>query len=52
MKFKSTVRAYEDIDTAIEWYENQRKGLGFEFLDCVEVALKRIFEFPEQYQST
>nr|VFJ61616.1 MAG: ParE toxin of type II toxin-antitoxin system, parDE [Candidatus Kentron sp. DK] len=32
-----------------EWYERQRRGLGFEFLDCVEMALDNIVDFPEMY---
>nr|VFJ42493.1 MAG: ParE toxin of type II toxin-antitoxin system, parDE [Candidatus Kentron sp. DK] len=35
---------------AFEWYEMQRRGLGSEFLDCVETALDNIADFPEMYQ--
>ncbi|MBL4774159.1 MAG: hypothetical protein JKX98_11400 [Alcanivoracaceae bacterium] len=36
-----------DITIAIEWYEKQRRGLGFEFLDCVEVSIKSILVNPK-----
>jgi len=32
------------------WYERQRRGLGFEFLDCVENSVKSILENPEIYR--
>ena len=50
MKLKYTDRSLEDIDNAVTWYEYQRKGLGFEFLDCIEVAIERILRFPELYE--
>lgn len=40
----------EDLDIAMAWYEKQRRGLGFEFLDCVEVAIKSIVQSPELYR--
>ena len=49
MKLVYTERAVADLDLAIEWYEKQRKGLGFEFLDCVEVAICRVLEDPKMY---
>lgn len=42
MKLSYTNRSKEDLDIAFTWYEKQRRGLGFEFLDCVEVAIKSI----------
>jgi plasmid stabilization system protein ParE len=45
-----TNRAKKDIELAFEWYEKQRRGLGFEFIDCIEIALKEIKTFPEMYQ--
>ena len=50
MRLRYTNRAKDDIELAFEWYENQRRGLGFEFLDCVEIAVKEILTFPEMYQ--
>jgi plasmid stabilization system protein ParE len=50
MNLKYTSRAESDLRLAITWYEEQRKGLGLEFLDCVEYAIKRISAFPESYE--
>lgn len=49
MNLYYTDRSKEDIDLAIMWYELQRKGLGFDFLDCVDVALRNILRFPKMY---
>lgn len=45
-----TDRAKDDIELAFKWYERQRRGLGFEFLDCVEASLNNIRNFPEIYR--
>lgn len=50
MKLRYTDRAKNDVELALEWYEKQRHGLGFEFLDCIEIALKEIITFPQMYQ--
>ena len=50
MKLRYTERAKDDIELAFAWYEKQRRGLGFEFLDCVEIAVKTILENPEIYR--
>ena len=47
MKLRYTDRAKNDVELALEWYEKQRHGLGFEFLDCIEIALKEIITFPD-----
>jgi toxin ParE1/3/4 len=39
-----------DIELAFAWYERQRKGLGFEFLDCVEASVQNIINNTEMYQ--
>jgi toxin ParE1/3/4 len=49
MKLRYTGRAREDLDLAFSWYERQRRGLGFDFLDCVELSIKSIIEQPEIY---
>lgn len=49
MKARYTSRAIKDVDTAVDWYEQQRKGLGFEFLDCVEAAINGVLRHPELY---
>ncbi|MBS4022874.1 MAG: type II toxin-antitoxin system RelE/ParE family toxin [Dethiobacter sp.] len=50
MNVRYTDRSKGDIEVAFEWYEKQRKGLGFDFLDCVEISIKSICTFPEMYQ--
>jgi plasmid stabilization system protein ParE len=42
--------AESDIDAAYVWYEEQRAGLGAEFLDEVERSLALIQENPELYE--
>jgi toxin ParE1/3/4 len=49
MKLRYTDRSKDDVDLAFAWYERQRRGLGFEFLNCVESALQNIIFFPEMY---
>jgi len=50
MKLRYTGRAKNDLELAFVWYERQRRGLGFEFLDCVENSVKSITESPETYK--
>ena len=50
MRLRYTQRAKNDIEFTFEWYEKQRRGLGFEFLDCIEIAIKGLLSFPEMYQ--
>jgi toxin ParE1/3/4 len=50
MKLRYTDRALEDIELAFAWYERQKKGLGFEFLDNLEACIEKINDQPEMYQ--
>ena len=50
MNIRYTDRAKDDLELTFVWYERQRRGLGFEFLDCVESAIKMIMESPEIYR--
>lgn len=50
MKLKYTSRAIDDLELAFVWYERQRRGLGFEFLDCVENTLASILRSPKLYR--
>ncbi|KAA3663060.1 MAG: type II toxin-antitoxin system RelE/ParE family toxin [Calditrichaeota bacterium] len=47
-----TRKAKCDLEAAFEWYEMQRRGLGFDFLNCIENAIKSIISFPEIYQKS
>ena len=47
-----TAYAKADLASSFTWYETQRKGLGFDFLDCVEIAIKAIIRNPESSPKT
>jgi plasmid stabilization system protein ParE len=52
MRNKSVViqsGAEADIKDAYQWYESQRKGLGENFLLCVEEALSKVSRTPQIY---
>jgi plasmid stabilization system protein ParE len=36
-----------DLNDATSWYEQQREGLGDEFLDCIDEAFDQIRQFPQ-----
>jgi len=40
-----------DIGEAFTWYENQRVGLGEEYLSCVDACMQQIHRMPESYQA-
>ena len=42
-------RAQSDLEAACAWYEEQEPGLGLQFLDEVDAALKAIREHPELF---
>lgn len=42
--------AEADITDAYRWYEERDKGLGIEFLRCLEASLNSIKRNPEMYQ--
>ena len=50
MMLRYTDRSRDDLELAFAWYERQRRGLGFDFLDCVETAIQNIIIYPEMYQ--
>ncbi len=39
-----------DVEAAFDWYENERDGLGLEFLDELRAAYNRIAGGPLKYQ--
>lgn len=41
--------AQSELDETIDYYEEQRAGLGFEFADEVEEALVRIENYPQAW---
>ncbi len=52
MSYLLTVRkeAELDIDSAFEYYEMQRVGLGYDFLLCIEECLSKIERNPTHYR--
>jgi toxin ParE1/3/4 len=50
MELRYTERAKIEIDTAMAWYEQQQRGLGLEFLACIETSLKHIQYQPQMYE--
>lgn len=41
--------AENDLREAYNWYEKQNKGLGLEFILCVEACLETIQRHPDLY---
>lgn len=52
MQFKVIIQpeAEGDLDCAVAWYEEQKAGLGIDFLSCFEVVLVSIKLNPFLYQ--
>ncbi|OIO71476.1 MAG: recombinase [Zetaproteobacteria bacterium CG12_big_fil_rev_8_21_14_0_65_55_1124] len=50
MKLRYTSRAIQDLELALVWYERQRRGLGLEFLDCVESTIQSILSNPRKFR--
>ena len=44
-----TPEAKADARDAFGWYEEQDRGLGDEFLDCLESAFMQIADHPTRY---
>ena len=42
--------AEEDVRLAKRWYEEQRPGLGDEFLECVDEVIIGLSSLPERHQ--
>lgn len=39
--------AERDLEYAVRWYDDQRSGLGRQFLECVESAFDRVRRNPD-----
>lgn len=44
-----TDKALSDLEAAVDWYEGRQKGLGLEFLSCVEATIGTIQSMPELF---
>jgi len=51
MRILYTDRAKADVETAFAWYEKQRKGLGLEFLNCVEARFESLLAYPQSCEN-
>ncbi|MFZ2404336.1 MAG: type II toxin-antitoxin system RelE/ParE family toxin [Methylobacter sp.] len=49
MKIEFLEAAQTELDQAFEWYENQQKDLGVQFLNEFDAAIRRIANYPESY---
>lgn len=51
MKYTIIIRPEAEIELqdACLWYEEQSKGLGLEFIRCIDVALSSIMSSPLMY---
>ena len=49
MKVRFLTPASVELTEAIEYYEGQRLGLGYEFLTEVESAIDKITQFPNAW---
>lgn len=52
MKYKIILRpeAENDLKEAFQWYEEQKPGLGLDFLLCIDASFDIIMGNPELYQ--
>lgn len=46
-QFRTEPEASTELDEAALWYEHQRAGLGSEFLDAIDGALRFIARWPD-----
>jgi plasmid stabilization system protein ParE len=46
MNIRFLPAARQELDDAVEWYDQQLYGLGIEFLDELDKALHRIVRYP------
>ncbi len=51
MNIRYTDRAKDDVEIAFSWYENQKRGLGHDFLNSIEASITNISNFPKLYNN-
>lgn len=49
VKIRFHPEAELEFGDAIRWYEHQRKGLGSEFLLCIDEAIEKIIRTPQLF---
>jgi plasmid stabilization system protein ParE len=50
LKLKITSKAQKDVMKAYEWYEDKSKGLGLQFIHCVNACMYQIINEPGHFQ--
>jgi len=45
-----TEKAQEDLDDAFQWYEDQKPGLGKEFIRCIDAKIAKLNRHPLHHQ--
>jgi toxin ParE1/3/4 len=43
------IEAIKSLQAAFDWYEEQKEGLGFDFIDEIEVCYENLSKHPERY---
>src|SRR3989344_22573 len=46
MKIRFLKPAQSEVDDAVAWYNSQSRGLGIQFLDDIDRAIRRIAAYP------
>jgi hypothetical protein len=49
MKVRMLPEAETEAQEAASWYENQLRGLGFDFMDALAIALEAIEKYPRRH---
>lgn len=49
MRVRFRLEAAADVEAARAWYDEQRSGLGDEFVAAVESVVELVIEFPEAF---
>jgi plasmid stabilization system protein ParE len=49
MKYRFLSPALSELSGAIDYYQLQKKGLGFEFLAELEATILRVLQFPNAW---
>ena len=47
MNIRFLAVARQELDDAVDWYEQQSAGLGYEFLDELDRVVRRIKSYPD-----
>ncbi len=50
MKLKYHPQARLELNEAADYYEKRQSGLGWDFLEEVQLAIRRILDFPNAWQ--